>query len=477
MIAGVPYTPVSVAYSTLSSDFSRLKHVLQVLDPGLVFAEDAALFRRALSIPEMAGRTVVVGGSDVSDATIALTDLLTAPILLEEPTLNADTVAKILFTSGSTGTPKGVPTTHRMMCASLDQIEVLWPFMREHTPIILDWLPWSHVFGGSYAVNTVLRYMGTLFIDDGKPTPTDIGKTIRNIHDVSPTLYWNVPKGYELLIAGLRSDELAAQRFFERLAMMFYAGASLPPKLWEELVTFGRKITGRSIPMTTSWGLTETAPSITMVNSDRLAPGNVGIPMPGLELKLVPLHGKYEGRVRGPTVMKGYFRAPEATAAAFDEDGFFRTGDAIKLADSDPSKGVIFDGRVAEDFKLTTGTWVDSAGIRLRALHALAGLVLDVVVTGEDRNDIGLLIVALPGTATDGEYRQRVSKALSGINAEHSGASRRVVRALILLDPPTFDSGEMTEKGSLNARLIRQRRRELVGQLHDGTHIDLILIQ
>jgi feruloyl-CoA synthase len=342
--------------------------------------------------------------------------------------------------------------------------------MKEQPPVILDWLPWSHVFGGSFAINTVLRYAGTLFIDDGKPSPADIGKTLRNIRDVSPTLYWNVPKGYELLIAGLRSDQVAARSFFDRLSLMFYAGASLSPRLWDELVALGKDMTGRSIPMTTSWGLTETAPSITMVNSDRLGPGNIGIPMPGLELKMVPAQGKYEARVRGPTVMTGYFRSADASAAAFDEEGFFKTGDAIRLAkEDDASQGVMFDGRVAEDFKLTSGTWVDAAAIRLRALQALAGHALDVVVTGEDRHDIGLLIVPLTGIAVDAAYRERVAHALSGVNRNMSGSSQRIVRALVLRDPPAFDAGEITEKGSLNARLIRQRRRELIEGLHQGT--------
>lgn len=476
MMAGVPYTPTSVAYSTLSADFGRLKHILEVLDPGLVFAEDTGLFQRALSLPEMKGRMIVVGDdSEIPSGAICFADLVSSRPLVGKPELTPERIAKILFTSGSTGTPKGVPTTHRMMCASLDQIELLWPFLTREAPTILDWLPWSHVFGGSFAVNTVLRYSGTLFIDDGKPTPGDIGKTVRNLRDVRPTLYWNVPKGYELLMPTLRSDETVAQGFFERLALMFYAGASLSPRLWEELVSLGREITGRTIPMTTSWGLTETAPSITMVNTDRLRPGNIGVPMPGLELKMVPTQGKYEARVRGPTVMSGYFRSPEASSAAFDEEGFFKTGDAIRLAtEDDPSRGVMFDGRVAEDFKLTSGTWVDAAAIRLRALQALAGHAMDVVVTGEDCQDIGLLIVPIPGVAPDAEYRQRVEQALSGINRNASGTSQCIARALILRDPLTFDFGEITEKGSLNARLIRQRRSELIERLHQDVGDEII---
>lgn len=477
MMAGIPYTPVSVAYSTLSSDLGRLRHIIEVLDPGLVFAEDAALFSRALTIPEMRGRIIVVGKKNDVDGFLMLDQLIASPTLESQPDLAPETVAKILFTSGSTGTPKGVPTTHRMMCASLDQIELLWPFMANHSPVILDWLPWSHVFGGSYAVNTVLRYAGTLFIDDGKPTPAEIAKTVRNIAEVKPTLYWNVPKGYELLLPALQSDMATAGSFFSRLSLMFYAGASLSPRVWRELVSLGQDIAGRSIPMTTSWGLTETAPSITMVNSDGLAPGNIGVPMPGLELKMVPCQGKYEARVRGPTVMEGYFRAPEATLMAFDSEGFFRTGDAIRLAVADDAaQGVMFDGRVGEDFKLTTGTWVDAAAIRLRALQALAGRAADVVVTGEDREDIGLLIVPGPGRLPDAQYRNELREALSEINKHISGASQVIGRAIVLNEPPTFDSGEITEKGSLNSRLIRQRRAEIVDRLHSQGCDEVLLL-
>lgn len=476
MIAGIPYAPISVAYSTLSGDFSRLKHVLGVLDPGIVFAEDANLFHRALSIPEMAGRAIVAGAAcATSSVTVTLDELFAESPLDQKPAVTSDMIAKILFTSGSTGTPKGVPTTHRMMCSSLDQIEMLWPFMEKHSPVVLDWLPWSHVFGGSYAVNTVLRYAGSLFIDDGKPTPADIAKTVRNLRDVRPTLYWNVPKGYDLLVPELRSDQTFARSFFERLSLMFYAGASLSPRTCKELVSLGEELSGVTIPMTTSWGLTETAPSITMINRADLPAGNIGVPMPGLELKLVPSQGKYEARVRGPTVMTAYFRSVEATSTAFDEEGFFKTGDAVRLADTgDPSQGVVFDGRVAEDFKLTTGTWVDAAGIRTRVLRSLSGIAMDVVVTGQDREDIGLLIIPVLGTKIDDAYLDRVKQALRNVNAGQTGASQRVVRAAVLGEPLALDSGEITEKGSLNSRLILERHRDLVERLYAGSGDEFI---
>ncbi len=483
MMAGIPYTPLSVAYSTMSGDFGKLRAILGLLDPGLVFAADGALFARALAIEEMRGRDIIVGDRrEIVSGSVSLSSLLATPIddavmrrAFERP---PQTIAKILFTSGSTGTPKGVPTTHRMMCTSLSQIETLWPFLRDHTPVILDWLPWSHVFGGSFSVNTVLRYGGTLHIDDGKPMPGEISRTLRNLREVRPTLYWNVPTGYELLLPLLHADAGARQNFFGDLALMLYAGASLPAPLWRELVALGKQAMGREIPMTTSWGLTETAPSITMINRAALAPGNIGIPMPGLELKLVPHQGKLEARVRGPNVMRGYWNAPEANAAAFDEEGFFRTGDAVLFADpADPAQGLVFDGRTTEDFKLLTGTWVDAAAIRLRAQAALAGLITDVVVTGADRNEIGLLLLCAAGQDPDDVvYREKLGAALAEINKEASGASQRITRAIVMRQPPSFDSGEITEKGSLNARLIRERRADLIEALYAGSHPDVFRV-
>ena len=478
MRAGIPYTPLSVAYSTMSGDFSKLRTILKILDPGLVFASMAAPFVRALAIDDMKGREIVIGGEERLDNAVSLSSLLAhQPTASATSRLSPDTVAKILFTSGSTGTPKGVPTTHRMMCTSLSQIEAVWPFMALQTPVFLDWLPWSHVFGGSYTVNTILRYGGTLYIDDGKPLPGEIGRTIRNLREIRPTHYWNVPKGYELLLAQLQSDEVACQNFFGDLTLMFYAGASLPAPLWKQLVELGRATTGRDIPMTTSWGLTETAPSITMVNRSGLTPGNIGIPLPGLELKLVPHQGKLEARVRGPNVMRGYWKAGEA-ASPFDDEGFFCTGDAVTFADpDDPAQGLMFDGRTTEDFKLLTGTWVDVAAIRLRAQSALSGLIADVVVTGADRNDVGLLIVPAAGySADDPAYREKLRTSLGAINEGVTGASQRIARAIILRQPPTFDSGEITEKGSLNSRLIRERRSDVVEALYLDTHPEIIKI-
>lgn len=482
MMVGIPYTPLSVAYSTISGDFGKLRTILDLLDPGLIYVDDTAPFLRALALPQMHGREIVAAkGHEHVPGAIPLEALrATQPggnLKKRAAEVTADTVAKILFTSGSTGSPKGVPTTHRMMTTSQEQIAAIWPFMSEKIPVILDWLPWSHVFGGSFSLNGALRHGGAFYIDDGKPIPGEFARTLRNIRDIRPTHYWNVPKAYELLAVALRDDELARTNFFSDLLMMFYAGASLPEPIWRDLVELGRQTTGRDVPMLTSWGLTETAPSITIVNRSALEVGNIGIPVPGLDLKLVPHQGKLEARARGPNVMRGYWKLPDANAAAFDEEGYFRTGDALKLADpNDASKGVIFDGRTTEDFKLLSGTWVDAASVRLRVLAALSGLATDVVVTGADRGEIGVLVLPSAGRKPDDPaYRAALSQALVKANDGASGSAQIIAKAGVLSQMPTFDSGEITEKGSLNARLIRERRREEIEALHKGTHTGIIL--
>ncbi|MCC0000368.1 MAG: AMP-binding protein [Methylobacteriaceae bacterium] len=483
MMAGAPCAPISPAYSTLSTDFGKLRHILGLVDPGLVYAADGAAFARALSIDEMAGRQLICSVKADEAPNAELFDALLAPVDVDivnarDASNNLDTVAKLLFTSGSTGVPKGVMTTHRMMVAAQEQIRILWPFFEDEPPVILDWLPWSHVFGGSFSIGTALRYGGTFFIDDGKPLPGEFSKTCRNLREIAPTFYWSVPKAYEFLAAQLRSDDALRASFFSRLKFMFYAGASLPAPLWAELEAISQLQTGDIVPMLTSWGLTETAPSITIVNRAGAGVGNVGVPMPGLQLKLVPNRGKLEARVRGPNVMPGYWRMQEATEAAFDSEGFFRTEDALQfLAANAPDRGLRFDGRVTEDFKLLTGTWVNVAEVRSAALTALAGLASNAVVTAPDRSELGLLVVAPPNRDPDDPtYAKQVAEALSIMNQTMTGASQRIMRALVLRVPPSLDTGEMTDKGSLNSRLILERRRLDVERLYEGTDADIILV-
>lgn len=482
MMAGVPYAPISPAYSTIAADFAKLGHILDLVRPSLVYASDGAAFGRALAIPDMAGRQIVcssncerVPAAEPFDALLRPAD--EAALDRRDAAVGLDTVAKLLFTSGSTGVPKGVITTHRMMVASHEQVRLVWPFLEDEPPVILDWLPWSHVFGGSFSVGCALRYGGTFHIDDGKPLPGEFAKTIRNLREIAPTLFWSVPKAFEFLAAELRGDEALCRAFFRRLQFMLYAGASLPGPLWKELEALSSSATGKVVPMLTSWGLTETAPSITIVNRADAGVGNVGVPMPGLELKLVPNRGKLEARVRGPNVMPGYWRMDEATGAAFDHEGFFKTEDALLFAVANvPERGMRFDGRVTEDFKLLTGTWVNVGEVRMRALAALATLASNAVVTAPDRDDLGLLIVAAPGRDPDDEeYRTEIAAALARMNKTVSGASQRIARALVLQVPPSLDTGEMTDKGSLNSRLILEKRRADVDRLYEGRDRDVIV--
>ena len=481
MMAGVPYAPISVAYSTVSQDFAKLRHIIGLLDPGLVFVVDAKPFARALSIDEMAGREIVaIHNVDAVPGVRPLASVESADATALDAraaTIGPDTIAKILFTSGSTGVPKGVITTHRMMGSTQRQMALLWPFLTKEKPIILDWLPWSHVFGGTFCVGIVLRYGGSFHIDDGKPMASEFPKTVRNLREISPTFYWSVPKGYEFLLAALNADEALRQSFCRDLKMMFYAGASLPEPVWRALERHCKNTSGRHVPMLTSWGLTETAPSITMVPNAHCAAGNVGVPVPGLELKLIPNRGKLEARVRGPNITPGYWRMPEATHGAFDADGFFLTGDALLFVDKrDPARGMRFDGRVTEDFKLLTGTWVNVGEIRGRANAALAGLASDTVVTAPDRDDLGLLIIAAPGHIPDDEiYLEKLRQALTQMNSQVSGTSNIIARAIVLETPPSLDSGEITDKGSLNSRLILQNRFDVVDRLYSDDDPDVII--
>lgn len=481
MMAGVPYAPISVAYSTVSEDFAKLKHIIGLLDPGLVFVVDAAPFKRALSIPEMAGREIVairnVEAVAGAKPLAALESDERATLDARDASLGPDTIAKILFTSGSTGVPKGVITTHRMMCSTQHQMALLWPFLTQEKPVILDWLPWSHVFGGTFCVGIALRYGGAFYIDDGKPMASEFPKTVRNLREISPTYYWSVPKGYEFLLAALNADDALRQSFCRNLKMMFYAGASLPEPIWRALERHCKQTSGRHVPMLTSWGLTETAPSITMVPNAHSAAGNVGVPVPGAELKLIPNRGKLEARVRGPNITPGYWRMPEATHAAFDSEGYFLTGDALLFINqSEPARGMRFDGRVTEDFKLLTGTWVNVGEIRGRANAALAGLASDTVVAAPDRDDLGLLIIAAPGHIPDDEvYLEKLRQALTRMNSQVSGTSNIIARAIVLETPPSLDSGEITDKGSLNSRLILQNRFDIVDRLYSDDDPDVII--
>ncbi len=383
--------------------------------------------------------------------------------------LTPDTTAKILFTSGSTGIPKGVVNTHRMLCANQQMMAQVWPFLTDKLQTIVDWLPWNHTFGGNFCFNMMLSLGGTLYIDGGKPAPGLVDVTVRNLRDVSPTLYFNVPRGYDLLMPHLERDAALRRHFFRDLGLVFYAAAALPPNLWERLERLAMAEKDGALAMVSSWGSTETAPSAATVHYPIDRAGVIGLPNPGCELKLVPFAGKLEVRVRGPHVTPGYYRRDDLTHEAFDEDGFYRIGDALRFADrAVPERGLMFDGRVAEDFKLTTGTWVPVGAVRLNVIAALDPLVQDAVITGHDRDEVGALLFLNPSTTKDvpaNRLRQCVADALTALSRD-GGSSTRPVRALVMSEPPSIDGNEITDKGYINQRAVIERRAELVERLY-----------
>ena len=489
MHVGVPVAPVSPAYSLVSRDHAKLRHILAQLQPGLVFAADGARFAPALHAVGLGGAELVVGGArpDGMPAT-PFAELLGTPA---GPAVDAafervgpDTVAKILYTSGSTDLPKGVINTQRMLCSNQQAIAQVWPFLAEKPPVIVDWLPWNHTFGGNHNFNMVLRHGGTLYIDEGKPMPGLVDKTAANLREVSPTIYFNVPRGFDVLLPHLERDEALRDSFFRRLDLIFYAAAALPQNLWERLEDVAIAARGQRVPMVSSWGATETAPAVTGVHFAIERAGVIGVPLPGCELKMVPNAGKLELRVRGPNVMPGYFKREDLTRAAFDEDGFYCIGDAGRFADpADPARGIEFDGRIAEDFKLMSGTWVHVGALRVGCIAAGAPLIQDAVITGHGREEIGLLVFPseagcrglcadLPGDAPlsaligHARVRAHLASTLESLAAQATGSSTRPTRALLMSAPPSIDANEITDKGYINQRAVLARRAALVERLH-----------
>ncbi|HEV2957588.1 MAG TPA: feruloyl-CoA synthase [Xanthobacteraceae bacterium] len=495
--AGVPVAPISVAYSLQSQDHAKLKQIAELLAPGLVYVDDTAPFMGALAVLA-GGVEIVAGRNGAARPGVTAFDHLaqTKPGPAVEAAVaatNADTVAKILFTSGSTGAPKGVINTHGMLAANQQQLAQLWPFLNEDPLVLVDWLPWNHTFGGNHNFNLALRHAGTLYIDGGKPLPALVGETVRNLAEVSPTVYFNVPAGYAALLPHLEKDEGLARAFFQRLRLIFYAGAALPQDLWERLEIVSVRTTGARVPMTSSWGTTETAPLALAANYLIERAGNVGVPAPGCEVKLVPAGDKLEVRVRGPNVTPGYWKRPDLTAAAFDADGFYRPGDAMRLADAaDPGKGLLFDGRLAEDFKLATGTWVHVGVLRVGVLAAASPALQDAVVAGENRGFVGLLAWLNPAgcqrligagaperlaeLTRHPTVRAHVRTVIARWNAGQSGTSQRIARVLLLSEPPSIDENEITDKGYINQRRALERRAAEVERLYAGAPEDEVII-
>jgi feruloyl-CoA synthase len=475
MHVGRAVCSVSSGYTRLAQgDFTRLHDILRTLDPALVYGHDAALYGPPLdsgAVPE--ALRVFSRGADAVPGALAFAPLLqareTAAVQAAFDAVRPDTHAKYLLTSGSTGHPKVVINTQRMLCANQQMIAQTMRFLERDKPVLLDWLPWSHTFGGNHNIGLVLRNGGTLYIDDGRPLPGLIDKTLAHLREVQPTLYFNVPRGFEMMLPALEADEDLARRFFERLRMAFYAGAAMPESSWRRLEAVAAKVRGEPLWLTTAWGSTETSPAITFVNWRLERPGVIGLPLPGAQIKFVPEGGKLEMRIKGDNVFPGYRDNEAATRAAFDEDGWYRIGDAGFLAEEDdPASGIVFNGRVAEDFKLSSGTWVSVGTLRTRVVSALAPWVADAVITGHGRSEVGaLLFLAEPARALPaGTLRERLQAALDGLHAAAGGSSQAPARALVLADAPSLAAGEITDKGYVNQRLALQRRKAEVEALY-----------
>jgi feruloyl-CoA synthase len=491
---GVPTASIAPAYSLLSKDFAKLRHVMRILTPGMVFTASAAQYRRA--IQATVGRDVEVvstegageSGNESRGATLfdeLATTVPTETVDRAHAAIQADDVAKFLFSSGSTGVPKAVINTHRMICSNQQMILQGFCFLGDEPPVLVDWLPWNHTAGGNHNTGMTLYNGGTLYIDDGRPAGK-IEVTVENLREIAPTVYFNVPRGYEELLAHFRKDRQLRDKFFSRLKFMFYAGAGMSQALWDEYRKFMTEECLERVMMASGLGATETSPMALQCTWDSELTGAIGIPMPGVEMKLAPVGTKLEARVKGPNVTPGYWRDPELSSRAFDEEGYYKFGDAVKLIDpEDVNKGMTFDGRLAEDFKLSSGTWVSVGPLRNRILDAFAPYVTDVVIAGLDRDEIGVLLLpnleacrslapelgaGLGATASEilghAAVRAKFATLLAALARGATGNSNRVTRAVLLEEPPAIDVGEITDKGSLNQKIMLERRAALVEEMY-----------
>ena len=490
--AGIAYCPTSPAYSLVSQDFDKLHHVVKTLTPGLVFASDAGRYSRAMlaTLGEDV-ELVTTEGSVPGRATTPFTALLaTEPTPAVDAAMaatGADTIVKFLFTSGSTKMPKAVINTQRMWCANQQQMVASMPVLAESPLVLVDWLPWNHTFGGNHNVGMVLFHGGTLFIDDGKPTPALMAETLRNLREIAPTVYFNVPTGFEAIANAMKTDDALRKTLLSRVQMFFYAGASLAQPVWDALHTAQETEIGERIVMGTGLGMTESGPFGIFVTSPNVKAGDLGLPTPGLELKLVDAGGKTEVRYKGPNITPGYWRMPAETTEAFDEEGFFKTGDAVKWIDeTDIHLGLKFDGRIAEDFKLATGTFVSVGPLRAKIIAAGAPYIQDVVLTGLDMKEVGAMVFPTPlvrtlaGLPSDAPMHDVLNSApvlahfqrvVTELAKTSTGSASRIARLCLLADPPTIDRGEVTDKGSINQRAVLAHRAETVALLHsDGLH-------
>ncbi|MFC0241371.1 feruloyl-CoA synthase [Rhodopseudomonas telluris] len=488
LYAGVAMCPVSPPYSLVSKDFGKLRYIVGLLTPGLIFADDVTPFAPAIlaTVPadvEIAATRGAVEGREVTSLAALLATPEHPELAAKHDAIGHDTIAKFLLTSGSTGNPKAVINTQRMICANQVMIREAMAFLKDEPPVIVDWLPWNHTFGGNHNIGLTLFNGGSMYIDDGKPTPAGIAATIRNLREIAPTVYFNVPKGYESLLPVLREDAALRRLFFSRLHAMFFSGASLARHVWDGLDEVAVQETGARVPMLTGLGATETAPFFMSVTPQTSRSGHVGLPVPGNEAKLVPNNGKLEVRAKGPNITPGYWRAPELTAKAFDEEGYYKLNDALKPVNpNDLTAGFDFDGRISEDFKLASGTWVSVGPLRAKFIAACAPLVRDVVIAGLDRDTVSAVVILDPdgcklvnpalalddlaGMARDATIREAFTERFRKLLTQATGSSNRITRAALLGEALSIDAGEVTDKGSVNQRAVLEHRAALIADLY-----------
>jgi feruloyl-CoA synthase len=490
IVAGVPFVPTSPPYSLISQDYDKLKHVLRTVTPGLVFAADGARYGKAIAATVGADTEVVLTEGQVEGrATTRFADLAATPATAAVDAAMAatgpDTIVKFLFTSGSTKLPKAVINTQRMWCANQQQMMTSMPVLAEQPLVLVDWLPWNHTFGGNHNFGMVIFHGGTLYIDDGKPTPALMHETLRNLREIAPTVYFNVPTGFEAIALAMKTDDALRKTLLSRVKMFFYAGAALAQPIWDSLYESQEREIGERIVMSTGLGMTESGPFGIFVTNPNVRAGDLGVPTPGLELKLVDMGGKTEVRYKGPNITPGYWRAPKETAEAFDDEGFFCTGDAVKWIDeTDVHLGLKFDGRIAEDFKLATGTFVSVGPLRGKIIAAGAPYIQDAVLTGLNMKEVGAMVfptaavrelsgmdasVPLADVLNSPGVLAHFQKVLDELAKSATGSANRIARMCLLSEPPTIDRGEITDKGSINQRAVLTHRAETVAALHADT--------
>jgi feruloyl-CoA synthase len=483
---GITYTSISPPYSLVSDDFGKLSHCLELMTPKVIFAQSGKVYQKAIELSKilfLEATIITVDGENGIYFQEMLNTKATADVDAAAAIVNADTIAKVLFTSGSTGLPKGVMNHQGMWCANLQQITQVLPFMQQQSPVFIDWLPWNHTFGSNHNFGLALYNGGTILIDDGKPTPKGIEETVQNLREISPTAYFNVPKGFEMLIPYLEKEPVLRENFFKNLNILFYAGASLAQPVWNRLEELAVETIGVKIPIITGLGCTESGPSAMFANWGGAFSGLLGVPVAGMDVKLVPNGDKLEARYKAPNVTKGYWRNDEDTKKAFDEDGYYKTGDAVKFLDeNNPDKGLVFDGRIAEDFKLSTGTWVNVGVLKAKVISKGSPIIQDVVLAGLDKEYIGAILflnadacreLANLGSEISNEeaylnveVETFLNDWLAEFNITSTGSSTKIKKYVIAIEAPSIDLGEITDKGSLNQRAVLKHRTHLVNEMY-----------